>query len=192
LAEELAVAGIRQIVAVDIAGSLDPALKSGSLVLASTAVCSDGTSQHYASPGASVQADAALTKSLAETKLGTGVLELRSRGLFRRRKFTEIVVPNGIESTSATVWSTDAPYRETRSLIEEARRYGAALIDMETAALYASCAALGIATASLLVVADEIFDEWRPPGDMPLIQAQLRRAASIAVSLLRDDSRSLR
>jgi uridine phosphorylase len=169
LVEELAVAGVRAIVAVDIAASIDLGLYSGSLVLASTALCGDGTSRHYASGEKSVAADETLMRQLEEA-LATG----------------------GLRHARAGVWSTDAPYRETQALIEEARRRGAGLIDMETAALYASCAALGIAVVSLLVVADEIFDEWRPPADSRLIQAQLSRAAAIVVSLLRDESRSVR
>lgn len=34
-------------------------------------------------------------------------------------------------------WTTDAPYRETSSTIEDARRYGADCVEMEASALYA-------------------------------------------------------
>ena len=36
-----------------------------------------------------------------------------------------------------TVWTTDAPYRETKAAIEAARAHGALAVEMEAAALYA-------------------------------------------------------
>ena len=155
LVEELSVLGVKQIVAVDIAASIDPARRSGAVVVAPSAHCGDGTSPHYAPGRPSVPADERLVDRLLDA--------LSAAGLTPKR---------------GSVWSTDAPYRETARLIEEARGRGAALIDMETAALYAAGAALGIATAAVLVVADEIFDTWRPPADARLLQARLTAAAA--------------
>jgi uridine phosphorylase len=161
LVEELAVLGAEQIVAVDIAASIEASRRSGSFVIASAAMCGDGTSRHYAGDEKRVPAEEGLMSRL-----------------------TQALSADGAGFETASVWSTDAPYRETATLLDEARRANAGLIDMETAALYASCAALGIAAVALLVVADEIFDEWRPPPDMRLIQAQLRRAAGTAKQCL--------
>jgi uridine phosphorylase len=157
LLEELAVLGVKEIVAIDVAGSIDARLRSGSIVLAEAAICGDGTSPHYVPGEAQVVVDAGLATRLADAF-----------------KDADVALARG------SVWSTDAPFRETPSLLETMRGSGASLVDMETAALYAAGNALGIATAAVLVVADETFEEWQPPADMHLVQAQLARAATVA------------
>jgi uridine phosphorylase len=158
--EELAVAGLRRIVAVDIGGSIDPSVASGDIVLVEGGLALDGTSPHYSSE-VIVRASPVLTEALASAL---------SRG--------------GVPYTPGLVWSTDAPYRETPALIEAQRSQGAVLVDMETAALFAVAAALGIEAAAILVAADELFDGWRPPADMGAVQERLRRVAAIAAGSL--------
>jgi uridine phosphorylase len=158
--EEMAVTGVRGLVAVDIAGSLTPDVPSGSIVLATRAVACDGTSPHYArEPG--LHAAGALTDRLGE--------HLKSAA---------------IAYSEGAVWSTDAVYRETPSELAEARRAGAVLADLETASVFAVSSALGIEAAALLVAADELHDSWRPPADMRLVQAQVRRALAAATACL--------
>lgn len=160
--EELAVYGVRAIIGVDIAGSLDEKLRSGSVAVIETALVGDGTSPHYAAGSAMVTPDADLSAGLQAA--------LRTQGL---------------DFSTASVWSTDAPFRETPTEIRRFRDQGASLVDMETAALFASAGALGITAASVLIVADELFDGWRPPSDMTGIQSRLGRAALAAVECLR-------
>ncbi|HWC28556.1 MAG TPA: phosphorylase, partial [Dehalococcoidia bacterium] len=82
--------------------------------------------------------------------------------------------------TAGRVWSTDAPYRETANEVLKYRARDAVLVDMETAAFLAAGAALGVETASLLVAADTLFDDWQPPFDGKRIQVALRVAARAA------------
>ena len=161
LVEELAALGVRRLVAVDIAGSIDSALTSGSLLLASTAYAGDGTSPHYAPGAAVISANDALIQPLAVT-LTQAQLNL----------------------TSGRVWSTDAPFRETQSQIEAARDQDAVAVDMETAALYASAGALGVEAAAVLVIADELSAGWSPPADMRAVEATLQRVARAALRCL--------
>jgi uridine phosphorylase len=162
IVEELAACGILKVIAVDIAGSLDPRLRSGTVVLAEGAICGDGTSRNYAPDSQPVGANSELAARVA-----AGLRE------------------ENVDFAPGLVWSTDAPFRETRAQVDAFSGRGAGLVDMETAALYAAAAALGVSTASILVVADELFDGWRPPADMAAIQSRLNRVARVAAECLR-------
>jgi uridine phosphorylase len=162
LIEELAVSAVRQIIAVDIAASLHSRMRSGDVALVGHAFCGDGTSAHYAERDVQVLPDEDLTERLRSA-----------------------LVRSSINPVDAGAWSTDAPYRETATAVATWRARGASIVDMETAALLASCAALGIAAAAVLVVADELFEGWSPPGDMKAVQSQLKRTANAAVQCLK-------
>jgi uridine phosphorylase len=148
---------VRELVAVDLAASLYAEVPSGTIVLVSDAVCADGTSPHYAPGEESVEVSQDLSGRLAS------MLANRDVGF-----------------SAGRVWSTDAPYRETAPEVLRYRAKDAVLVDMETAAFLAAGAALGIETASLLVAADTLFDDWHPPSDGRRIQAALRIAARAA------------
>jgi uridine phosphorylase len=158
--EELAALGVTRLVTIDIAGSLDPALHSGDVVLVDSAIAGDGTSPHYTSE-TRVHPEAALTDALATTLTAAGV-----------------------SFTRGTAWSTDAVYRETASEVQAARNEGALLADMETASVLAVAGSLGVAAAAVLVVADELSGGWRPPSDSGLIQAQLKKLLLVAQAAL--------
>jgi uridine phosphorylase len=160
LVDELAAAGTRRIIAVDVAGGLDVGIAPGTVLMAKTALGSDGASQHYA-PG--------LTALPASPRLAS---------LSPHLDMANLPVSVG------AVWTTDAPYRETASLLRRAREAGASAIDMETGALYAAAAAAGIDAYSLLVIADRLLDDWQPPPDLAAVQVMLRRVAEIAVNCL--------
>jgi uridine phosphorylase len=158
--EELAASGVRKLVAIDVGGSIDQGVRSGSLVLLNGAIAGDGTSPHY-TPDHIVEADEELTRHLGE-HLGK----------------------DGVAFTSGRAWSTDAVYRERPSQLEAARREGALIADMESACVLAVASALGMAAAVVLVAADELHDEWQSPADMALIQASLGSALAIAPTCL--------
>jgi uridine phosphorylase len=159
--EELAVAGVRRLITIDIAGSLDRDVPSGRIVLVKGAIAADGTSRHYTSEPV-VAPDAALM----------GVL-------------SEALTQAEMEFSTGIVWSTDAVYRETPSLVAAYRSQGAVLVDMDTAAALAVAMALGMEAAAVLVAADELYDGWRSPKDMGVIQSQLHSLLPLAAACLR-------
>ena len=69
----------------------------------------------------------------------------------------------------ATCVSTDSPFRETASFIQEARFMGCTLMEMECAAVYAFSHFYKLKSACLLVVADQIDSVWNAPADMGLL-----------------------
>lgn len=162
LVDELAVRGARRIVSIDLCAGISTDVPSGTVVLVASACCGDGTSAHYAPGRDIVEGNAGMIDALAPALLASGYRHLTGR-----------------------VWSTDAPYRETASLLKRARDAGAVGIDMETSALYAAGAATGVACASILVAADCLQESWQPPSDMGQVNATLRRVAGLALGLLR-------
>lgn len=155
--EELAEIGVREIVAVDLAASLYAEVASGTIVLVSDAAIGDGTAPHYLPNTSEVEVSDHLSGRLASA------LAARDIGF-----------------SAGRVWSTDAVYRETAAEIRRYRASDAVLVDMESAAFLAAGAALGLDTASLLVAADTLYDDWQPPADGQRVQAALRIAARAA------------
>lgn len=155
--EELAEVGVREIVAVDLAASLYAEVASGTIVLVSDAAIGDGTAPHYLPNTSEVEVSDHLSGRLASA--------LASRD---------------IGFSAGRVWSTDAVYRETAAEVRKYRAADSVLVDMESAAFLAAGAALGIETASLLIAADTLYDNWQPPADGERVQAALRVAARAA------------
>jgi purine-nucleoside phosphorylase len=62
-----------------------------------------------------------------------------------------------------SVWTTDAPYRETPSRVRDYQARGALAVEMEFSALCAAGKFLNAAVGGALVVSDTLFGgRWRP------------------------------
>jgi uridine phosphorylase len=137
--ENLAVIGVRRVIAFGWCGSLQPWLKIGSLVIPRTAIREEGTSYHYLSPGERPEASPALVQTLF-----AGCEAAGSRAV------------------EGVVWTTDALYREARAKVDAFRAQGVLGVEMETAAIFAVATCLGIESAVLLLVSDELASpEWQ-------------------------------
>jgi uridine phosphorylase len=89
-------------------------------VLIDRALRDEGTSHHYLPSSVFANVDAALAD----------------------RAFSALAALS-VPMHRGTVWTTDAPYRETEAAIEAARAHGALAVEMEAAALYAFARARG-------------------------------------------------
>ncbi len=165
--EELAAAGVRRIVMVDVAASISDGFVEGDVLVVEEAVATDGTSRHY------LQSD---------TELVSGDAGLFARLLAALQHFDK--ARDQKLTSHGRVASTDAPFRETATLLDSFRKHKARLVDMETAALLASAAAVGVEAASLLVAGDRILDTWQPPVHRQALQARLVEVANIAKAVL--------
>ena len=114
VAEQLAACGVRAVVGLASAGRIDPALPLPALVVASRAIRDEGTSYHYLPPTDSVEAWPGAAMILAE--------ELE---------------PLGLTTRIGTVWTTDAPYRETAEQVDRYRIAGVLAVEMQAASLFA-------------------------------------------------------
>lgn len=113
VAEELFASGCELLISVTSAGQLAPLSAPPYFVLIDKALRDEGTSYHYLPPSNFVDADPDLTGALAGVELSTGTPIHRG-----------------------AVWTTDAPFRETESQIQDMRDQGLLAVEMEAAALY--------------------------------------------------------
>lgn len=114
VAEQLIAGGARVVVGLTSSGRLAPALPLPSLVIATEAIRDEGTSFHYVPASERVSApNAPLVAALADCLSPVAPV---ARGL---------------------VWTTDAPYRETRAQVRRWASAGALAVEMQAASLFA-------------------------------------------------------
>lgn len=114
VAEQLFASGCRLLVSVTSAGQIASVGPTPYFVLIDRALRDEGTSYHYLPHSTFAEADRTLTEQVWPALAGLRVPMHRG-----------------------TVWTTDAPYRETKDAIAAARAHGALAVEMEAAALYA-------------------------------------------------------
>jgi len=137
--ERLIASGSKEIILLGLAGSLSPELQIGQAILVEKAIADEGTSRHYC-PGKLVF---------------HSTPDLNDR---IKRKLKE----NGLAFSQATVVTTDAPYRETKTWVLQFRKKGAQAVDMETSALLAIASFYKIKASALLIISDELYSgRWR-------------------------------
>jgi uridine phosphorylase len=139
VAEQLLASGARMIVGLTSAGRVSPSLRIPSLVIATAAIRDEGTSFHYLSPSRSVAAPfrpvPPLTRELE--RLGLPVYQ-------------------------GTVWTTDAPYRETRQQLDEHCEEGVLAVEMQAASLFALAQARNAQIAVVAHVSNATDHEGEP------------------------------
>ena len=168
LLEEVIAMGCRAFVVCGGAGVLRPELSVGQLIVVESAVRDEGTSHHYLPPGRLIDADVEAVRVLRST--------LREKQ---------------ISFVGGRVWTTDAPYRETRAKIDRRRAEGCIAVEMEAAALAAIAAFRHVSLAQIVYGGDDLSGEswdhrsWRSHHDVrdDLIEV----AATAALRLARAD-----
>jgi uridine phosphorylase len=136
------VSGGRYFVACGGAGAVTPGLALGHVVVPSAAVRDEGTSYHYLEPSREVELDAAVVDELVAVLAGRDV-------------------PYQVGKT----WTTDAPYRETRSRISRRQEEGCVTVEMETAALAAVARFRQVSFGQYLYAGDDVSGEaWDHRG----------------------------
>ncbi len=162
--EKLVVLGADRILVVGPCGSLAEEAPIGTVVVATEAVSEEGTSRLYgAEPDQPLAVAAPLHKGL-ETALAA----------------------SGIHYLSGPVWTTDAPYRETRRKVQRYQAEGALAVEMELAACLAAGAFRGVSVAGLFVVSDELFAlQWVKGFDDPAFVAAFQRVIEALPLLLK-------
>jgi uridine phosphorylase len=134
--------GASAIIGCGSAGIVRPGFDVGHVIVPTGAVRDEGTSYHYAPPGAAV---APHPRALAAID---AVL-------------TEAGVPHGRGLT----WTTDAFFRETRAKVAARREQGCITVEMEAAAMFAAAAFRGVVYGQLLYAGDDVSaEEWDERG----------------------------
>ncbi|MFM2031332.1 MAG: hypothetical protein RLZZ297_97 [Chloroflexota bacterium] len=133
LLEELIGHGIRTVVAVGGAGSLQNELTVGHVVVPSKALRDEGTSYHYVAPSRWIDAQPRANETI-----------------------TAVLVAHGVPYVTGPTWTTDAFYRETHQRIAQRRSDGCLTVEMETAALLAVAQLRGITLGQILYSGDDL------------------------------------
>lgn len=114
VAEQLFVSGCRQLISVTSSGIINQPSSNKRFALITEAIRDEGTSYHYLS----ADKPALLNEHLFKT-------------------LNNYDVDGSCPYFNGTSWTTDAPYRETQSAIEEIKKQNVTCVEMEASALYA-------------------------------------------------------
>jgi hypothetical protein len=132
IAEQLQAAGAKLIVGLTSAGRVSPDLPLPCLVVATSAIRDEGTSYHYLPPD-------------SEVACKSPVVPLLEREL----------IATGWAVRSGKVWTTDAPYRETKAQLTKWSREGVLAVEMQAASLFAFGVARHTSVASVATMVCE-------------------------------------
>lgn len=136
--EKLIALGCKKIVVLGTCGAIRKSLAIGDVFLPVSAFSEEGTSAHYP-----------LTdQPFASKQLSVDIVKCLER--------------KNIASTSGKIWTTDAPYRETREKIARYEGLGGQAVDMEFSALITVAAYRKVELAAVMVVSDLLTgDRWQ-------------------------------
>ena len=144
LADEFAALGARQFALVGMAGSLQPEMHTGSLVISTSAIRGEGVSRHYLSPHPIVDSSKEMAHGLSE-----------------------ILTRQNHPHTHGMTWTTDAPFRELRRDVMEYQEQGVLAVDMEAAAMLSVASSLNLRAVAAFSIADLLSDgHWRMTSDL--------------------------
>jgi len=154
--EKLIVLGAKRIVQMGWCGAVDSSVKVGDIVIADGAECGEGVSQYYRGEKSSRQSGPSAN------------LHARLADLFKK---------HGRVVKTGSIWSTDAPYRESRSMLKELHQISSVIgVDMEFSAICSVAAFRGIEFASVMVVSDELLgDKWNPGFKDPVFRDSCKK-----------------
>ena len=164
--EEFIALGVRKIMSIGSAGSLQKNIKVGDIVVCDKAIRDEGTSHHYIKRSKYAYASKDLT--------GKAIQSLEKAGM---------------KYTRGTSWTIDAPYRET---IAEARHYqaeGILTVEMEASALFAVGKYRGVDVGAIFTISDSLAElEWKPKFHVNRTKKGLEIIADVAIDVLVNDA----
>ena len=112
--EELLAMGLEKLIMFGTCGVLDRNIEDLAIIIPTAAIRDEGTSYHYMKP--------------------TREIEVNKK---YKKEFEEILKENNISNVEGKVWTTDAPYRETRDKVLKRKEEGCVCVDMECSAMNA-------------------------------------------------------
>jgi uridine phosphorylase len=161
--EEMIAAGADKVVEVGLCGGMARDAKVGDIFLAEEAFSDEGTSLHYFGSG---------PRRFAASKGLSAAVENRLK-------------ESGTPFKKGAVWTTDAPYRETKAKFRSYLAKGASGVNMESSALFALAKYRGIEIASIQLVSDLLRVEgWKPGFHRDELAARSADACRLAVDAL--------
>lgn len=161
--ETLIANGGRRVIAVGCCGSLSPLVKIGDIVIPRDCLSEEGVSAHY---------HPSLFPPTASDELFNALVETAS--------------VKGVTYHHGTIWTTDAPYRETHEKVKNYSQRGMLAVEMEMSALFTVGRFRGIEVAGVLAVSDELASlTWKPGFLKPAFLIASKQAIKIAIDTLK-------
>lgn len=148
--EELIALGAKKVFVCGECGVLDQTIEDAHLIIPTSAVRDEGTSYHYQPASDEIELDANTIEII--------------ESLFKSK---------GLPYIKGKIWTTDAPYRETREKILRRKEQGCIAVEMECAALTAAARLRKIIFAQFVYACDNLdSDVWEQRGltSRPIIQ----------------------
>jgi len=163
IAEQLKASGAQVVLGLTSAGRVAASVPIPGLVIVTEAIRDEGTSYHYLPADRPAVADATLADCLLRG--------LRSLG---------VPLLNG------AVWTTDAPYRETKQQLAEYARQSVLAVEMQAASLFAFGIARGLPIGMVAHVTNAVDHEQAPfeKGALEFTQRLLEATCRAAKSFL--------
>ena len=164
--EELIALGGRGFVCAGGAGVLDGSIPVGRVLIPTAALRDEGTSYHYQRQGRFSEPHPAALAALEQT--------CRDRG---------------VELVKGKTWTTDAPYRETPTMVRHRRAEGCIAVEMESAAFFAVASFRQVVLGQLLYAGDDVSGErwkhrhWQDQGSARRDLLELAIEACLAIPL---------
>lgn len=156
--------GIKNFIAVGIAGSLQRNLNFGDIVLASKALRDEGTSYHYLAPSEYSYPSSTLFEKV-------------------KKKLEE----NNIKFQMGPSWTIDAVFKETQSEIKNYQQKGILTVEMEASAIFSIGQYYKIHTCSLFVISDSLATlEWHAHYDPNKINKLLQNVLNLSILIIKD------
>ena len=160
--EKLIALGAQRIWILGWCGSLSPDLLIGDILIPTGALSEEGTSTHYPIGKMVVRADEDMNRTLEHA-----------------------MEEQDLTFCKGTVWTTDAPYRETLSKVKKYMDKGVMAVEMEMSALMTLSIYRNVKLAGLLTVSDELFDlKWNPGFSSPKLKETSRMAGKLLIDLV--------
>ena len=132
--------GIKNLIIFGSAGSLDNEATDGKYVIPTQAYRDEGMSYHYAPP--------------------SDFMNIKNSG-----KLADIFEALKLPYVKGRIWTTDAPYRETKTAFSDRKKDGCIAVEMEVAGVQAVCDFYGIELYSFILTGDVLDpDEYKPEG----------------------------
>jgi len=143
--ELLIASGGKEFFVIGLAGSLSPELRIGDILIPTWGIREEGTSYHY------MPKDFVPKPSKKLVTLLDSVISNYSVRVFK-----------------GGIWTTDAPFMETRNKVRRFSEVGVKGVDMEATALMTVASFRGVNLAMILAISDELHrDQWVEGFDSP-------------------------
>lgn len=167
LLEKLLALGADAVIAVGWAGALQPDLKTGTLLLPTAALSEEGTSAHYLHPAPApggYPAPSGRLPALRGLPRGLTLPAVSTPAPALLANLAAFLKQRGLSPRQGPVWTTDAPYRETRAKVRAYRRAGIRAVDMEYGALATAARFRQRELAAALLISDQLDEDqpWQP------------------------------